>query len=65
MTQWDKNPTAVAQVTTEVWVQSLVQPRSQLGLRFNPWPGRVHTLWVWPQKKKKKKKKKKELKINK
>ena len=28
--------------------------RSQLWLRFNPWPGSCHILWVWPKKKKEK-----------
>ena len=32
--QWVKNLTAAAQVTAEVWVQSLVW-------QFNLWPGKV------------------------
>ena len=50
--QWVKNPTEVAQVAAEVWVWFpachsglkdpallQLQPRSQLWLGFNPWPG--------------------------
>ena len=42
--QWDKNPIAVAQVATEVWVQSPAKAPVllQLQLRFNPWPGNFH-----------------------
>ena len=39
MAQWVKNPTAVAQVTAEVWVQSLAR--------------NFHMPWVQPLKKKK------------
>ena len=51
--QWVKNLTAAAQVAAEVWVLSsaqhsglkdpaLLQRRSQLHHRFNPWPGNLH-----------------------
>ena len=43
-------------------VQDLALPqlwcKSQLQLRFEPWPGNFHILWVQPKKKKKKKKRK-------
>ena len=65
--QWIKNPTAVAQVDMEaqvpslVWRNGLKDPvspqlchRSQLRLRFNPWPRNFHMPWVQPLKKKKK-----------
>ena len=55
MAQWVKNPTAVAQVSTEAQVQSLawhsglkdlellqLHHRSQLWLRFSPWPWNFH-----------------------
>ena len=61
MGQWVKNPSAVAQITTEKWVQSLAPSqwvkdlvllqlwcRSQLGLRFNPRHRNVHTPQVQP-----------------
>ena len=60
MAQWFKNPTAVAQVSTEAQVQSLarnsglkgpvllqLQHRSQQQLRFSPWHGNFHMPWVW------------------
>ena len=38
------------------WVKNLALPqlwhRSQLWLKFDPWPGNFHMLW-WPKKKKK------------
>ena len=53
--QWVKNPTAAAWVPVEVWVGSPAQnrglkdptlpqllQRSQLWLRFNPWPRNLH-----------------------
>ena len=65
MAQWVKNPTAMAQVTVEVQIRSLawrsgledptlpwLLHRSQLGLRFIPWPGSFHILWVQPLKRK-------------
>ena len=55
MAQWVRNLTAEAQVTVELWVQSLAwcsglkDPalprlwyRSQLWLRFSPWHGNFH-----------------------
>ena len=63
--QWVKNPTAMAQVAAEAWVQSpawysrLKNPLLQLWLRFNLWPRNFHMLQVQPLKKLKKKKKKK------
>ena len=55
LAQWVKDPTAVAWVTAEVWVQSSVwrcgvkDPalphlwrRSQLWLRYNPWSWNLH-----------------------
>ena len=66
MAQWVK-PTSVAQVATEAQDQSPAQRsglkdlalpqlwcRSQLQLRFNPWPWNFHMLQVRPLKKKKK-----------
>ena len=66
--QWVKNSTAAAWVAVEVWVQSpawhsgLKDPVlwqlwlwSQVWLKFNPWPGNFHMLWVWPEKKQKQK----------
>ena len=66
MVQWDKNLTAAARVTVEVWVQPLVwhsglkdpvlaqlQCRLKLWLGFSPWPENVHMAQVWPLKKKK------------
>ena len=39
------------------WIEDLVLPqlwyRSQQWLRFSPWPGNFHVLWVQPKKKKK------------
>ena len=65
MVQRVKNPTAVARLAVEVWVQSpawcreLKDPallqlwhRSQLRLRFSPWPGNFHMLWEQPFKNK-------------
>ena len=53
--QWVKNLTVAAQVTAEVWVQSLTQCSGlkdlallQLQLRFDPWPGNFHRPRVWP-----------------
>ena len=67
MVLWVKYPTAVAPVAVEMrgrsaaWRSGLKDPallqlrhRSQLWLRFNPWPGNVHTLWVQTFKKQKK-----------
>lgn len=55
MVQWVKNLTVVAQVIAEVQVQSPAQHSElktpelpQLWLLFNPWPGNIHMLWVWP-----------------
>ena len=55
--QWVKDPTAVAQVAAEAWVQSLVQSSGlkdptlpQLQLRFNPWPVNFHMPQVRPKK---------------
>ena len=63
MVQWVKNLTATALVAEEAQLQSLtwrsglkdpalqhLQHRSQLELRFNPWPRNVHSSWVWPYK---------------
>ena len=63
--QWVKNLTTAAQVTAEVWVQSLascsalkdsallqLKHRSQLWLRFNPWPRNFYMLQVQPPPKK-------------
>ena len=44
--------------TVVQWVKDLAL--LQLWLRFNPWPGNFHMLWVWRKKKKKKRKTKKE-----
>ena len=65
--QWVKNPTAVVWVSAEAWVpsparQSVLRDsvlwqlwcKSQLQLRFNPWPRNFHILHIWPLKKKKK-----------
>ena len=54
--QWVKNPIAAAQVTAETQVQSPARSsglkdlalsqllhRSELWLRFSPWPGNFHT----------------------
>ena len=53
--QWVKNPTAAAQVTLEVQVQSMASQRVkgsallQLQLRrFDPWPGNFYMLQVHP-----------------
>ena len=55
--QWVKNLnlTTAAVVAAEVQVQSLAQwvdlkdtVLSQLWLKFHPWPGNLHMLWVWP-----------------
>ena len=53
--RWVKNPTAVALVTAEAWVQSpalcseLKNPLlRQLQLTFSPWPGHFRWLQVWP-----------------
>ena len=67
MAQWVKYLTAVvlvvvgAQVQSPAWyrgLKDLALPqlchRLQLQLRFNPWPGNFHMMWVQPQKKKKK-----------
>ena len=50
-----EKPTEVAQVTVEVQVQFPAQHRElkdlvllPLWLRFNPWPGNFHMLWVRP-----------------
>ena len=64
-----KNLIAAALVTKEAWVWSLAQHsglkdlallqlwcRSQLWLRFSPWPGNFHMPQMWLGKKKKKKK---------
>ena len=41
------------------WVKDMVLPQlwcwSKLQLRFSPWPGNFHMLWVQPKKKKKEK----------
>lgn len=60
---WVKNRTAAAQVTAEMWVRCLAWcnglriwcwcccgHRSELQLRFKPWPGNVHVLGVRPLK---------------
>ena len=60
-----KNPTAVAQVAVEAWVQSpawcsglndpvllQLRHRLQFHLGFSPLPGNFHLMWVWPLKKK-------------
>ena len=60
MAHWVKNPTAVAWVTAEAWVQSPAQGRglkdqvllqlwhrSQMWLKFIPWLGNFHVLWAW------------------
>ena len=65
MVHWVENPTAAAWVIAEMQVQALaghsglkdlvllqLRPRSQLWLRFSPWPGNVHVLQVQPLKKK-------------
>ena len=62
MGQCVKNPTAVAQVSVEVQVQSpawhsrfkdrvLLQlwHRSKLQLGFSLWPGNFYMLWKWPE----------------
>ena len=62
--QWIKNPTIVAGVAVEAWIQSpaqrsglkdlalpQLQHRSQLQLRISPQPGSFHMLWVRPFKK--------------
>ena len=59
--QWVKNAAAVAWLAAEAWVQSPAQHcglrdlvllqlrrRSQLWLRFNPWPWNFHMAWVCP-----------------
>ena len=64
MAQWVKNLIAVAQVAAEVQVRSLAQHselkdlallqlqyRSQLRLRFNPWPRNFHMPWPLQKKK--------------
>ena len=42
--------------TVAQWVKDLALPqlwcRSQLELRFYPWPGNFRMLWVWPKKEK-------------
>ena len=61
MVQGVKNLTAAVQVAANVQVQSpagsrrlkhlalpLLWCRSQLWLRFSPWPGNFHVAWVWP-----------------
>ena len=66
--KWVKNPTAVAQVTGEVQVQSLalrsrlkdlvlllLQYRALLWLEFDLWLRNFQMPWVQPLKKKKKK----------
>ena len=66
MVQWVNNLTTAARVAAEGQVPSparcsalkdLVLPqlgcRSQLQLRFNPWPRNIHMLWVRPWKKRK------------
>ena len=63
--RWVKNLTAAAQVKAEAWVQSLaqcsrlkdpallqLQCRSQLRLRFDPWPGNFHMPWYGHKNKK-------------
>ena len=65
MVQWAKNPTAVVQVSVELWIQSpaqcnglkdlaLVQLRCrlQLWLEFSLLTGNFHAPRVWPLKKK-------------
>ena len=60
---WVKNRTAAVQVTAEMWVRCLAWcnglriwcwcccgHRSELQLRFKPWPGNVHVLGVRPLK---------------
>ena len=47
MAQWVKDPEL-----PQLW------HRSQLWLRFDPWPGNFHMPWVQPEKKKKEKKRK-------
>ena len=64
MVQWVKNLAAVAPVAAKAQVQSLArnsrledpvlpqrQCKSQLWLRFNPWPGNLCMLRVQPLKK--------------
>ena len=61
MVQLVKNLTAAAWAAAEAWVPypawcsglNDLWHRSQLQLRFSPWPGNFHILWVWPLKKKK------------
>jgi len=65
--EWVKDLTSVAWVAAKVQVQSsawlselkdLLLPRlhcrSQMHLRFHPWPKNFYMPWVWPLKKKKK-----------
>ena len=63
---WVKNPTAVAWVAVEVWVQSPFQHNGlkdpvlhilQLWLEFSPQPGNFCMPWVWSLKKKAEKEK--------
>ena len=71
MAPWVKILTTVVQAIASVQVRSLawhsglkdpalpqLWHKSQLQLRFNPWPGNFHLLQVWLLKKKKKKTKK-------
>ena len=58
MAQWVKNPTVATLVSVEVPKHSVLKDsalpqlwcRSQLRLRFNPWPGNLHMLKVPPLK---------------
>ena len=67
MAEWVKDLTSVAWVAAKVQVQSsawlselkdlllpCLQCRSQMHLRFHPWPKNFYMPWVWPLKKKKK-----------
>ena len=53
LAQWVKDPAlppVVAQVTnaTQIWCCCGCGVGQQLQLRFDPYPGNFHMLWVWP-----------------
>ena len=55
MAQWVRNPTAVAWMAEEVWVQPPAWEWAKgSSVRFNPWPRNFHMLWAGPWEKKNK-----------
>ena len=64
MAQWIKDPAHLCGIPVrfpgpEQWIKDPVWPqlwhKSQMRLRFNPWPGNFHMPQVWPKEEKKKK----------